>query len=612
MRDDLQLYYERELTYLRQMSALFAQKYPKIAGRLQLEPNKCEDPHVERLLEAFAFLAARVHLKIDDEFPEITEALLGIVYPHLTRPAPSMSVVEMTLDPDAGVTSGYAIPRGSMLLSRPVNGVPCKFRTCYETTLYPLTAASLDWRSPDRLPAGVRSAEATGALRWNLIAQGNAELPKIGLDRLVFFLDGEGSLVHLLHEMLCADLLRIVVHDPAGGGKIKPVTLPPGALRPMGFRPDEAVLDYPRRSFDGYRVLQEFFAFPDKFLFFELSGLERVWAEGFSKSAEIVFLFTGKLPDAQRQRLEIGLTPKTFRLGTTPVINSFPQTAEPILLDQRKPEYPVTPDVRRPLGLEILSIEEVASIDPDSKDTVRYEPFYALRHGDQRAQGRCYWLAGRRASTREGDDGTEIYLSIVDGSLRPRHPDADALNIRTICSNRDLPARLPYGAEQGDFDLEGGGPLERIVALRKPTDTLRPSTGRNSQWHLISHLSLNYLSLVSEGKDALQQILRLYNLSGSTFNASMIDGITSLRSESVFARVVSGGDIGFARGLKVTMELDEEKFIGGGAYLFAQVIEHFLAQYATINSFSQLVVRSRQRKEGWRQWPPRSGQKILS
>ena len=612
MRDELQLYYERELTYLRQMSALFAQKYPKIAGRLQLEPAKCEDPHVERLLEAFAFLAARVHLKIDDEFPEITEALLGIVYPHLTRPVPSLSLVEMTLDPDAGVTSGYRIPRGSMLLSRPVNGVPCKFRTCYETTLYPLTSTAVDWRSPDRLPPGVRSAEASGAIRWSLVAQGNAELPRIGLDRMVFFLDGEGSLVHMLYELLSADLLRIVIHDPASGGKTKPVVLPPGALRPMGFEGEEAVLEYPRRSFDGYRILQEFFAFPEKFLFFELSGLEAVWAQGFKQTAEIVFLFGGKLPDAQRQRLEIGLSAKTFRMGTTPVANQFPQSAEPILLDQKKPEYPVTPDVRRPLGLEVLAIEEVASIDPDSKETVLYQPFYSLRHGDQRARDRCYWLANRRPSTREGDEGTDLYLSIIDGSLRPRHPEADALNIRTLCSNRDLPSRLQFGSEQGDFDLEGGGPLERIVALRKPTETLRPAAGRSSQWHLISHLSLNYLSLVSEGKDALQQILRLYNLSESTFNATMIDGITDLKSESVFARVVTGGEIGFARGLKVTMELDEEKFVGGGAYLFARVVEHFLAQYATINSFSQLVVRSRQRKEAWRQWAPRSGQKILS
>lgn len=612
MRDELQLYYERELTYLRQMSGLFAQKYPKIAGRLQLEPNKCEDPHVERLLEAFAFLAARVHLKIDDEFPEITEALLGIVYPHLTRPVPSLSVVEMTLDPDAGVTTGYKIPRGSMLLSRPVNGVPCKFRTSYDTALYPVRSTTIDWRSPDRLPAGVRSAEATGALRWGIEAYGSAELPKIEMDRLLFFVDGEGSLVHMLYEMLCADLLRVVIHDPASGGKVKPVVLPASALKPRGFAPEDAVLEYPRRSFDGYRILQEFFAFPEKFQFFELSGLDAVWSQGFKQTAEIVFLVGGKLTDAQRQRLEIGLTKQTFRMGTTPVSNTFPQTAEPILLDQRKPEYPVTPDVRRPMGLEILSVEEVASIDPDSKATVTYEPFYSMRHGDERVRDRCYWLATRRDSSREGDTGTDLYLSIVDGSLRSRHPDADTLNVRTICSNRDLPSRLPFGSDQGDFDLEGGGPIERIIALRKPTETLRPSTGRSSQWHLISHLSLNYLSLVSEGRDALQQILRLYNPGGSAFNAGMIDGIVKIESESVFARVVTGGDIGFARGMKVTLELDEEKFIGGGMYLFASVIEHFLAQYATLNSFSQLVARSRQRKGAWREWPPRSGRKILS
>ena len=149
MRDELLLYYERELTYLRQLGAEFADKYPKIASRLILEPDKCDDPHVERLLEGFAFLAARVHLKIDDEFPEITEAMLSILYPHYIRPIPSMSIVEFHLDPEQGkVASGVRVPNGTTVLSKPIAGVPCKFRTCYETTLWPVTVVAAEWKTP--------------------------------------------------------------------------------------------------------------------------------------------------------------------------------------------------------------------------------------------------------------------------------------------------------------------------------------------------------------------------------------------------------------------------------------------------------------------------------
>ncbi|HLY17575.1 MAG TPA: type VI secretion system baseplate subunit TssF, partial [Bryobacteraceae bacterium] len=193
MRDDLLLYYERELTYLRQMGAQFAEKYPKIAARLILEPSKCDDPHVERMLEAFAFLAARVHLKIDDEFPEITEALLGIVYPHFIRPIPSMSVVQFHLDPEKGKLSvGLPIDRDTLLYSRAVDGVPCKFRTCYDTTLWPLTVTAASWTTPDRLRPPLKAADAGGVLRIELACTSpDMEFSKLELDRLRFFLDGE-------------------------------------------------------------------------------------------------------------------------------------------------------------------------------------------------------------------------------------------------------------------------------------------------------------------------------------------------------------------------------------------------------------------------------------
>jgi type VI secretion system protein ImpG len=612
MRDDLLLYYERELTYLRQTAVQFAEKYPKIASRLVLEPAKCEDPHVERLIEAFAFLSARVHLKIDDEFPEITEALLGIVYPHFIRPIPSMSVVEFQLDASQGkLTSGFPIDRGAVLHSRPVGGIPCKFRTCYDTILWPITVTAAEWKTPDRLQPAIKALDAAAALRVELRCAPDVKLPQLKLDSLRFYLDGEAALLHSLYELLCCGLARIVVRDPTPGSKVKPVTLPASALRPVGFGSDESMLPYPRRSFPGYRLLQEFFTFPEKFFFLDINGLEPVWASGFKDCAELVFLVSQPQNADRRERLEIGVSAKMFRLGCTPVVNLFAQTAEPILLDQTKYEYPITPDARRLSGMEIFSIDAVDSIDADTRQIVSFEPFYSFHPGKQRNQKQCFWLAHRRPSSRPNDEGTDMSLSLVDLSLRHLRPDTDILNIHTTCTNRDLPARLPFGNETGDFELEGASAVKRIVALKKPTVPLRPPMGKGALWSLISHLSLNYLSLVEGGKQSLQQILRIYNFTNSSFSENMIQGITSLSSRRHFARVVSDNGITFARGTRVQLELDEEQFVGGGVYMFASVLEHFLASYASLNSFSQLVATTKQRKEVLREWAPRAGQKIL-
>jgi len=242
VRDDLLLYYERELTFLRHMGAEFAEKYPKIAQRLIIEPDKCEDPHVERMLEAFAFLAARVHLKIDDEFPEITEALLSVLYPHYLRPIPSMSIAEFDLDPaQSNLTAGLPIPRGSVLYSPPVAGVPCKYRTCYETTLWPLRIAEAQWRTPDRFQPAIKT-DAAAALRVELRGFQDVTFDKLDLRSLRFFLNGESALVHGLYEVLCGNCMQIVIRDPAPGSRTKPVYLEPGLLRPVGFTDDEGVL----------------------------------------------------------------------------------------------------------------------------------------------------------------------------------------------------------------------------------------------------------------------------------------------------------------------------------------------------------------------------------
>jgi type VI secretion system protein ImpG len=611
MRDELLTYYERELSFIRQMGAEFADKYPKIASRLLLESDRCEDPHVERLIEAFSFLAARVHLRIDDDFPEVTESLLNILYPHYLRPIPSTTIVEFTLDPEQGkLSTSFEVPKGTTLYTRPFEGIPCRFRLCYPVRLLPLTVADAQWRTPDRLQNPLKAADAVAALRVELHCLPDVTFAALKPDSLRFYLSGDSNLVHSLYELLLNNCLRILIRPlgPKQGGAIQ---LPASALRPVGFGPDEDVLPYPRRSFVGYRLLQEYFSVHEKFLFVDLTGLEGLASGAFGDRAEIIFLFSEFELAERQQVLETNVSAKTLRLGCAPAINLFPQTAEPILLDQTRFEYPVIPDLRRRQYIEIYSVDEVVSSRPDSTEVTQYQPFYAYRHASGR-ETQTFWHTSRRLGGGPSDESVEISLSLVDLSGKPSRPDADTLTVRCTCSNRDLPYRLPFGAEGGDFEMDGIPFVRKATALHKPSQTIRPPMGKGALWRLISHLSLNYLSLVDEGKEAMQEILSLYNFAESPYLRRQIQGITSLESKRRLAPVATEQGISFARGTQVMVEVDEEQFVGGGVFLFLSVLEHFLGLYTSLNSFTQLIASTKQRKEVLREWPPRSGYGILS
>ena len=610
MRDDLLQYYERELTYLRRMGAEFAERYPKVASRLLLEPTKCEDPHVERLLEGVAFLAARVHHKLDDDFPELSESLLGVAYPQFVRPIPSMSVVEFQLDPEQGkLMTGLRIPRGSMLFSRPVDGVPCKFQSCFDTTLWPLSLTAATWTTPDRLQPAVRASDAVAALRLEIRCFPDVTFRQLELSSLRLYLNGEGNLSSTLYELLCNNCVRILVREP--GRSSRTITLPPTALRAVGFAEDEGMLPYPRRALVAYRLLQEYFTFPAKFFFLDLDIFEAVSAAGFGDAAEVLFLISPFERSERRPMLETDIDQRTLRLGCTPIVNLFSQASEPVLLSDRRSEHLVVADARRRATTQIFSIDDVMGVTAESGRTVRFEPLYAHRHRSDRAGAQVYWHAMRRPSGWRGDGATDLHITLVDRSGGAAYPDLDAVTAKLTCFNGDLPSRLPFGNESGDFELQDGGPLRSIVALLKPTPVVHPPLGRPQLWRLVSQLSLNHLSLVGDGPEALQEILRLHNFADSMPAERQIQGIVGVRSEPCFARVMTDQGLTFARGRRVELELDEEQFTGGGAYLFANVLEHFLGLYASLNSFSILHARTRQRRGPLREWAPRSGWKPL-
>jgi len=614
MRDELLYYYEQELAFLRRMGAGFAERYPKVASRLVLEPSKCEDPHVERLLEGFAFLAARIHLKLEDDLPEISDALLSIVYPQYLRPIPSMSIVEFHLDPEQGkLTTGPRVPRGSMLYSRPVGGAPCKFQTCYDTTLWPLTVTAAQWRTPDQLRPPVAGTNAAAALRVELKCLPDVTFEKLELNTLRLYLNGDHTLISTLYEVLANNCVQIQIRDGASPAKRPPIVLPGSALRPVGFGADEGMLPVPRRSMVAYRLLQEYFTFPEKFYFFDLDGFDHVRAAGFGASAELVFLLSSFERAERRPVLETGVSPRTILLGCSPVTNLFTQDSEPVELVPTRYEHPVVADARRRESTRVFAIDEVVAARPGSSEVQRFEPLYSFRHGatGTGSKPETFWYARPRASGYGPAGDTDLYLSFLDLSGRPARPPFEAATARLTCFNGDLPSRLPFGSEAGDFTLPGGGPVQRIVALLKPTPVIPPLLGKAQLWRLISQLSLNYLSLVEGGAEALQELLRLHNFGDSLAGGKQIQGLLEVRAATTYARIVGDHGLSFARGHRVEVTFDEDQFAGGSAYLFASVLEHFLGLYTALNSFCILAARTRQRKETLREWPPRAGWKTL-
>ncbi len=619
MNDELLAYYERELVFLRQLGAEFADRYPKIASRLVLERDKCEDPHVERLLEAFALLTARVHRKLDDELPEVTESLLGVLYPHYLAPIPSMSIVQFMLDPaQARLQTGQTIPAQSMLSSRPVEGTPCRFRTCYPVTIWPIEITSANFQPPASI--GILGDATRTVLRlvlrvtdgqpfWDLRQKISISEEK-PLERLRIFLQGEANLVYSLYELIFNNAVRVELRSPSARNAPPPVALKADAIQPVGFGRDEGMLPYTDRSFLGYRLLQEFFTFPEKFLFFDLCELNRMGQIGAGDVMEVWIYFNREFS------LEKFINAQAFRLNSTPIVNLFHQVAEPIRLTHTQPEYRVVPDVRRQMATEVYSIDEVISISPHLEKPVVYRPFYSYKHSVSEGDPRTFWHAGRRASQRKQDDGTEVYLNLVDLDFNPSVPNVEVLTVHTTCTNRDLPGRLPFGTGEGDFQLEGPGVFNSIRCLSKPTSTLRPAMRRGLQWRLISHLSLNYLSLLERegtgsGPEALQEILRLYDYAETAVTDRQIKGIHKVTAKRVFRPVGRMMRSSFARGMEVSVLFDEPQYVGTGLFLFASVLERFFALYASINSFTQLVASTRQREGILKRWPPRAGEQII-
>jgi type VI secretion system protein ImpG len=621
--------YETELAFMRDMGGEFAREYPKIAARLNLGNVEVADPYVERLLEGFAFLAARIQLKLEAEFPTFTQSLLQMVYPHYLAPTPAMAVVRF--QPDAalrGSPDGVVLPRDTALRSLlgTEDQTNCEFRTAHAVQLLPIEIASAEYIGSAASVAALGLptlglAEQRGvkaAIRLRLRVTGEMPLSKLPLEKLSFFLSGpEGARVRL-YEQLLADVTAIYLR-PATRPVPWQERLPPSAIQPLGFEAEEAMLPSVPETFEGYRLLQEYYAMPERFLFVELGGLDRAVIRSTTGELEIVLLL--KRSEAS---LAASFSPEHLSLFCTPAVNLFPRRSDRINLVEREVEHLVVPDRMRPLDFEVFSVQGVEGYAEDGSPPQPFLPFYAANDLSRNPDHRSYYMLRRQPrqlSTRSRQRGPrsnylghEVLISLVDPEEAPFRHGLRQLGLDLLCTNRDLPLSMPVGKQHTDFTIAISAPVAAIRCLVGPVAPRPCRTDGEYAWRFISHLGLNYLTLVDtdavQGAASLRELLRLYVPSADSIAARQLEGVTSVASKPIVRRIPGAGPVAMGRGLEVMLTIDEGPFGGTGGILLAAVLDRFFAKHVSINAFTETVMRSPERGEVMR-WPMRTGRRPI-
>lgn len=614
-------YYNRELAHLREMGAEFAHEFPKVAARLGMEGLDVADPYVERLMEGFAFIAARVQLKLDAEFPRFTQHLLEMVYPHYLAPTPSFGIVAMQPNlTESALANGVEVPRGSTLHSVIPRGqqTACEFRTVQNVTLYPfeLTRAAYFAHAADlpQVPRRGGSPAASG-LRLRLTCHGGLHFSQLDCNALTVHINAADDLAIPLYELIFARCTGVmVVQDDKLLGML-------GAdqVAEVGFDDDDSLLPFSRRSLSGYRLLQEYFAFPQRFLFFEIKGLSQALRAASSNEIELVLLFGRHEP-----RLDNALDAGSFCLYATPVVNLLARRADRIAVSDGEFEHHLVIDRTRPLDYEVFSVETLRGFGSDEAPEIEFMPFYAVAHAPVSPCPAYYTLRRepRRSSSRQLQSGgrssyagSEVFVSLVDAHEAPYPERIRQLGADVWATNRDLPLLLPVAA-QNPLSLDASAPVSRIRLVRGPT---RPRSGvpeGEYAWRLIHHLSLNYLSLVDgqdgeDGSAALRELLELYADPGDPGVRKQIEALRAVTSKAVIRRLPFPGPIAFGRGIEIHVRIDESQLAGTGGFLLGTILEKFFAQHVSINAFTQTRLVSDSRAEV-HQWPPRTGCKVLA
>jgi len=621
-------YYNQELAYMREMGAEFAAAFPKVAARLALDATEVADPYVERLLEGFSFLSARVRLKLDAEFPRFTQHLLECVYPHYLAPTPSMAIVQFTPAMTEGsLQTGFTVPQGTVLRGQIPRGevTACQFRTAHDLTLWPIEISEARYVpfAPDLPLNTLRLADPVQAvLRLKLRAATPFTFDQLAMDRLSLFLSAGDEVALKLYELILGSGLGVLVAPPA-----RPAPwfewLGRDAIQPVGFAREQALIPYTTRSFSGYRLLHEYFAFPERFRFVELAGLRRALARHAGDEIELA------IPLARSDGALGALVDKGgFALHCTPAINLFSRRADRIHVSDQQAEHHVVVDRTKPMDFEVYTVEHVVGYSEGLETEREFRPFYASVDADgampahgyftMRREPRAMSERQRRDGARTSYMGSEVSLSLVDAREAPYSETLRQLAVDVLVTNRDLPLLMPVGSER-DFSLAISAPVEGIRCLRGPSRPRPAVLDGEIPWRLTSHLSLNYLTVADlndeQGATALREFLELY---ADLVDADMPDAISRRQTQGVrrvsvtprTRRLPAPGPIVFGRGLEIRMTVDETSFAGASAFLLGAVLEQVFARLASMNTFTELVLVSERRGE-IKRWPPRMAARQL-
>jgi len=620
MDQRLLAYYNRELQYVRQLGGEFAKQFPKIAGRLGLDAFECADPYVERLLEGFAFLAARVQLKIDSEFPRFTENLLEMVYPHYLAPTPSMTVVQFEPNHRQGVLNdGFLIPRGTSLRGNvgPGEQTPCVYRTAHDVSLWPLQISEISHSAYVGDIGEVRLENRRpirGAVRLKLRTVDGTPMKQLSVDKLPIFIRGADQTSLRLLELILGGTLGSVLRSTKDGLR---EVVAKGAVAPLGLDESQAMLPNVPKAFHGYRLLQEYFALPSRFMFAELAGLGSAVRRCAGAELEIILLV-----DRHDPVVEHGLTVAQVALFCSPAVNLFPRRADRIHLTDRVHEYHVVADRTRPMDLEVHTVSEVVGYGASAEARRDFAPFYSCTERSPHHRDAAYFTLHREprvASTRQRRNGprssylgSELFIALVDGQQGPYHADLKQLSVQTLCSNRDLPLHMPVGLSSTDFHIESGAPVSSVRCVAGPTSPHESRAWGGTSWRLISHLSLNYLSITNtsggDGAAVLRELLQLYAHLADTTQSRQIEGIRAIASSPIVRPLPMSGPANFVRGLELVLDCDETAFEGTSVFLLGMVLEQFFSKYVSINSFTETVLRTTQRGQIMR-WPAHIGRR---
>lgn len=577
-------YYQDELVFLREMGREFSAANPE-AARFLAEPGS--DPDVERMLEGFAFLTAKLRQKLDDELPEFTHSLTEMFWPHYLRPLPSTAILQFEHANKATADLKH-LERGIEIDSSPVDGTRCRFRTCTEFDLAPFELTDVQLR---------REAPA----RLRLFFKGPDKLPldKIGLKNLRLHLSGEATISRALYVALLRHARRVVVRSGAGSDADPHFELPGSVIQPLGFNEDQAVLGGPGPSFPGFRLLQEYFTCPAKFMFVEVGKLDGL-ATFTGATSFVLDIEFSRLPDNMPP-----VSRANLQLNCVPAVNLFRHDADPIRIVRGRTEYSVRPAGDNPTHFEIHSIDKVYGLEIGSAAERVFSPQFKLARTGRRDEQ--FYHARRREAV--SGTGSEMLMTFID----PEDPNARA-NIETVsveltCTNGQLPTRL----DLGDISVKtGNAPIfAKYRNITRPTPSVPPPMDGDLHWRLIAHLSLNYMTLLSV--DALRSVVGLYNFRARVDRQSeqalarLLEGLKAVKGEPS-SRLVEGTPV---RGLDIELQLDEELLGGEGeTFLFGSVLNEFFAQYVSLNSFSRLTVKGAKRGEVW-QWPARIGKRAI-